>query len=52
MFVHPPREQGITNQLLQVTPKVIITGEGTGGHNFDALVSFFNDDAENPTSSQ
>ena len=50
MFVHPPRDQGIKNQLLQVTPKVIITGEGTGGHNFDAFVRFFNDDAENPTS--
>ena len=52
MFVHPPRDQGIKNQLLQVTPKVIITGEGTGGHNFDALIGLFNSKAEHPISEQ
>ena len=37
-------------QLATIKPKVIITGEGAGGHVFDDLLTLFDCEATRPTS--
>ncbi|XP_067949611.1 uncharacterized protein [Watersipora subatra] len=39
LFIHPPREERITTQIKLLAPKVIVCGEGAGGHNASALFS-------------
>ncbi|XP_067951996.1 3-[(3aS,4S,7aS)-7a-methyl-1,5-dioxo-octahydro-1H-inden-4-yl]propanoyl:CoA ligase-like isoform X1 [Watersipora subatra] len=52
LFIHPPREERITTQIKLLAPKVIVCGEGAGGHNASALFSLLDSETTGKVSSR